>query len=178
MKKIQFYILGLIISSLVFASSCGEDFNPLFTMETDARFQIDAGLNTINTYFFQLRDVPTFFDVFSAGVNLDSAEISQIIGRDCMMNPVGDIVDLDFIHSINVYILDPSDINQRYEIFFTNIIEFGSKERIRLFNSVVDVQDFMREPTVNMEVEINFRQIPLRTVQYQLDMGFSAFGQR
>lgn len=178
MKKIQLSIFALVITSLFFASACGDENEPLFTMETEARFTIPAGLNTIETYFFQLRDVPTFFDVFSSAVNLDSVDINQLIGQNCILNPVGDVIDLDFINDMNIYILDPSDPNIRHEIFFRENIELGSKDNLRLFNSIVDVQEFMKLPDIDMEVEVRFRQITFRTVEYQLDMDFAAFGQR
>lgn len=177
MKNIHITLFLFLLTAMVlFTSSCKKDSDPLFTMDTEARFTIPAGLNTVETFFFQIRDVPTFFDVFSSTVNLDSVEITQLIGRDCNMKPVSEAIDLDFIHSMNIFILNPSDSTDRYEIFFMDVIEFGSKNNIRLFNSVVDVQEFMRRERVDLQVEVTFRQVTFRTVEYELDMSFSAFG--
>ena len=162
-----------ILFSLCLLASCSQNDEPLFIMPTQTDFQIPAGLNTIETHFFVQKNVSTFFQSVSTA---DTSAISQIIARRATLRPIFDVLDLDYINSVVVYVLDPLDPNQKDEIFFREPIELGNKQEINLFSSSPNVKKYLVNDFMNLEVAINFRQLPTRTIDFRLDMSFSAFG--
>lgn len=163
----------LLFLSFSFLLSCSEDDVPLFVMQSETDFVIPAGLNVIETHFFVQRNVPTFFKSVSS---VDSSQVSQVIARRGLLKPVFDIIDLDYINSVNVYLLNPDNPQERKEIFFMDFIQFGNKQEINLFNTILDVKEHLVNDLMNLEIAINFRQVPIRTIDFRLEMSFSAYG--
>lgn len=170
MKFRIYFFLGTLF---VFLASCSKNPNPVFFMDTEAEFVIEAGHNTTLTYFYQITDIPTFYEIFSAGS--DTSSIVALYPHTAILKPKFQSFDLDFIHNITVDLLDVRDSNKRTELFFMEFIEFGFKEEIRLFNSINDIKDYMQDDRFHIEVAINYRQGTFRTEDFTLEMIFAAY---
>lgn len=172
---IKYKLIFTFILSAFFLGSCSKAPNALFLMNNEARFEIQAGLGTIETHSFIIQDVPTFFDQFSGTVGADTSSIASLFSDIAYLRPRFQDVDLDFINDLRIYLRDPSDISTRKLVFYRDFIDLGFKEEILLLNSLVDVEDLMSKDRFHLEVEMNLRQNTFQSIEYVLDMQFAAY---
>ena len=152
--------------------SCGDDRVVLFDMEFEAEFDIPAGLNTIETWYFDIPNVNTFYSSFSGGI--DEAAITSIYSSTCTLDGRFGLIDYDFIRDIYINAWDPTDITSKRELFYRENIPIDDSNEIVLFGNLANVKEVLNNDLVNLEVRINFRNNP-SNVENRLTLRFQAF---
>ena len=145
----------------------------------DVFFELDipAGLNTIESHFFVVRDVPTFSQSLLSSNGLDAESIGFINGVTANMETRFSGLDLDFIENIGVQIISGDGLEDRREAFFvfSDFVQLGSKTEIAMIPSLLDLKDQLLEETVDIEFKINFRAFLPQQIDARVNMKFHAF---
>lgn len=160
---------------LLSLSSCGSD-EALFKVETFTEFKIVLGLNTIETHYFINQNVPLTYEAQLNNASINDSDVKQVLSNQALLYAKSNNnVDLDFIHAVNVFLLNPDDLNDRTEIFFMDAIPLGQKDRIQLFSNISDLTQLMNNDKLIVETCLEFRQFPPATFDVRLDMDFGVF---
>lgn len=169
MKKIQLFFLitiGLFSCSTV---------DTLFEVDGFTEFRIELGMNTLEAHYFPTPNVSLPYRIQLSNSGLEDEDLSKFIASRAFLVPkFGDNQNLDFIHAVNVFILDPTDLTKRKEIFYNDFIDAGTKNEIRLLNTLNDVTDFIVGDRAIIETRIELRQFPPSSFDMRLDMTFTA----
>jgi len=168
LKKVGF--LFLIAISMF---SCGEERTLLFDMEFETDFDIPAGLNTIETWYFEIDNVQTFFDSYASGI--DTSAIGSIAAASCTLDGKFGVIDYDFIQDIYINGSDPSDLSSKRELFYREDIPFGSSNEIVLFGNLANMKEVINNDLINLEVRVNFRYFTPSNLENRLTLRFQAF---
>ncbi|MBT8189233.1 MAG: hypothetical protein KJO29_02295 [Bacteroidia bacterium] len=171
-KKVSSLAYLILIS--VFAG-CGSN-DAIFQVETFTDFQISLGLNTVEAHYFINPNVPVTLRTQLDILNLPESDISQVVANEAFLYPkFNDNVSLEFIHDVNIFIVDPENTNRRKEIFYREAIPAGQHSEIQLFSSITDVTEFMLDDKMIVETRLEFRQFPPATFDVRVDMKFGVY---
>jgi len=169
MRKKLFYLFIIII-----LSSCSPR-ETLFDVSAQMDFQIDLGLSILETHNFIKSKIIIPIDVTAANISVMESDIDEVAAQTAFLRPkFGDEIDLNFINSVQVSIIDQDQLRPR-EIFFMDFVRVGSKNEIELMPSLTDIKDLVIGDKATIEVSLRFRQFPPQTFELDLDMTFGAF---
>jgi hypothetical protein len=87
----------------------------------------------------------------------------------------GDEINLDFINSVNVYIITDPAQQKRKELFYMDFVRPGEKTEIELLPTLVDISDLIENDQAIIEISIELRQFPPSSFDMRLQMQFSGF---
>jgi len=138
---------------------------------------VPAGLNTVESHFFVIEDVQTFASTLISSNNQDADNIGSVLGGTGNLQTRFSGLDLDFVEDIGIHILDKNDHTKRSEAFYilNDIIPFGSKTRIDMLPSIVDLKKWLLDDTVDVEFRINFRGFLPQEIDGRVEMRFFAY---
>lgn len=167
---------GLLFSVVFMVfSSCGSN-EALFQVETFTDFQISLGLNTLEAHYFVNQNVPVTLRTQLDNLNLNESDITQVVANEAYLYPkFNDNVSLEFIHDVNLFIVDPENTNRRKEIFFREAVPAGQNSGIQLFSTITDLTEFMLDDKIIVETRLEFRQFPPATFDVRVDMKFGVY---
>lgn len=171
MKKIQHFLIFSLSLLLVSCSSV----DMLFEVNAETEFRIELGLSTNASHYYPNPNIliPYTSSLNASGFSKD--DISKFIASRATLRPkFGESVNLDFVHNVNVFIIDPNDSSRRKEIFYLENIQAGEKNEILLFNTLNDITDFLVDDRAIIETRLELRQFPPSSFQIALDMTFTA----
>lgn len=173
--KIRSFSLFLLI--IVLCGSCKKNNAPLFEMELFFELDIPAGLNTLESHFFIIQDVPTFAESIMTGNGVSPEDIGYISGLTATMETRFSDLDLDFVENIGVHFIDINNAADRREAFyiFNDYVEFGSKSEIAMIPSLLDFKEQLLEPTVDLEFKINLRAFLPSELDTRVTMRFDVY---
>lgn len=171
MRKQCYYIL-LMIAAM--GSSCGSESPTLFTMPMEVNFTIPAGLNTIDTHYFEFDNVPTFYrnyvnannETFVDHINSGRAEINARL----------DNIDWGMLRIVEVHILDPQDRDRTKLAFYEDQIRFSNAGELRLLSAIPEFKDVILNDFVTVQLRLAFRRVPTQQIDGRLTMNFVAYG--
>ncbi len=164
-----FYLF--LISILISCSSRETLFNVTSRMD----FKIDLGLSILETHNFIKNKIIIPIDVTASTAGIMNSDIDQVVAQTAYLRPkFGDEINLDFINSVQISIVDQEQLKPR-EIFFMDFVRFGAKTEIELMPSLTDIKDLVIGDKATIEISLRFRQFPPQTFEMDLDMTFAAF---
>lgn len=169
--------MGLMVVVLLSFGSCLPTVDPLFDVEMQGDFSMPANLNTIETHFFILRDVPTFYqnNADLRGIALD--DVTSISPGSAVLTSVLTPVDWTFVQTVEVWVIDQEDASQRYQLFFSREPDFVNRREINLFNTLANAKDVLSDPLVDLEVRIKTRSFLPGNIDARLTMQYGVFNE-
>ncbi len=165
--------LFVLCTCLIFLLGCQDNRTRLFEMQFDADFQVPGSLNNIETFYFPIQNVSTFYDV-QAGA-LSSDDIGAINSFRCTLSPIFAAIDYSFIQNISVTAIDPSNSNNRQELFYLDPNPLDNTGNLELFGSLGNHKSFLTKDLIHLEIRIQFRYSTPMTFDNRLTMTFQAF---
>ena len=173
--KMSLRILLFLCIAISF-SSCKEE-PPVFEMNLFFDLDIPAGLNTIESHFFIVEDVPTFAAALLSANNTNPEDIGSILGATGNVKTRFSGLNLDNIQDVGVHVLDQNDHTKRSEAFyiFNDLIPLGAKTEIQMIPSIVDLQDLLLQETVDLEFRVNLRSFLPQELDARIEMKFIAY---
>ena len=172
LKKIFSFPICVVFLIL---TSCGSQ-EALFQVETFTDFQISLGLNTLEAHYFVNQNVPVTLRTQLDNLKVNEADISQVVANEAVLYPkFNDNVSLEFIHDVNIFIVDPQNTDRRKEIFFREAIPAGQNTGIQLLSTISDLTEFMLDDKIIVETRLEFRQFPPATFDVRVDMKFGVY---
>lgn len=164
------YLFGLLV--LITGLSCGGGETPLFVMEVDAELIIPAGLNSLDSHYFIIRDVPTRIANYTATTFNDIDRI-----QSSNANLVGRVQEIDYsiIDQITIEVISKSDPSNQKEIFYNNLIPFREQNELKLLSSLSDVSDILTEDLIDLEIRLILKTFTPTEFDTRLFMTFNAY---
>lgn len=172
-KTILIILLG--ISALF--SSCDDTADPLFFVTVEREFDIPGNLNTIETHFFQLKNIPVNLDQNLELFNRTEDDILNINPADATLSAAFDNIDWTFIQRVEVYAVSRLDNTKRQRMFHSNEPDFGNRSQLGMFNSLVDVKEIFKEGLIDLEVRIKTRTFVPGNIRANLTFNYAVFDQ-
>jgi hypothetical protein len=176
LKKINnklFYSFFLLALTSIFYS-CGTR-DALFDVNAKTEIRIELGMNVVETHNFVKGSVGIPNNATISNLGLKAEDVSEILPLKAILKPkFGDEINLDFIHAVNIYIIDPVLLKRR-EIFYMDFIRGGEKTEIELLPTLVNVSDLVVNDRAIIEVSIELRQFPPSSFDMCVQMQFSGF---
>ncbi len=157
--------------SLIFCQSCGKD-RQYIERNLSISFDIPAGLNTIESHYFRIKDVYLFLDEtlqnngFPIGLNY------EISGSKALLTSRLGGVDYSVIERISVFVVDKDDALKRVEIFYNENVSPQTLSELRLLASISDISPYIHDKKVDLEVRIKFRGFLPAQIKADLDFGY------
>jgi hypothetical protein len=157
-------------------SGCRQDQRTeLFAMPYFLDFELQAGLNTFETHFYRISNIPSVFEAQLATTGRDASEITSITPRTAALSTVFGDEDLDFIRQVFVRIFDPSDPNNiNTEIFYLDPVPPNVRRTIHPFAGLADVREIATLPVFGVEVGISLWEVTPRSLDMRLEFSLSA----
>lgn len=164
------FLLGCLV--VISGWSCGGSETPLFIMELEHDFTIQAGLNNFDSHYFILRDVPTRIGNYSITTTNDIDRIQS--SRASLEGRVQEL-DYSIIQHITIEVISKSEPSVQKEIFYNDRITLREQNELRLSSSLSEVSDILTQDLIDLEVRIEFRTFTPREYDTRLLMTFNAY---
>ena len=164
------YIVVFLFIPILF-SNCGDDEIIQFRMEYRQDFEISAGLNPFEVWYFEINNVDSNAADYFSTFDVQQSDVTAINPGSAQMSLIAASNDYDFIEDISVrmYLEDPAVYK---EIFFRDNLPNDNSRVLDLIPTLVDVQDWIVEDSYNILVRIQFRQAPPEFFDNRLDFDF------
>jgi len=133
-------------------------------------------MSIIKTHNFVKANVSIPVNTSINNLGLNEEDVSEILPFSAFLRPkFGDEINLDFIHAVNIYIIDPVELKRR-ELFYMDFVRLGEKTEIELLPTLIDITDFVVNDQAIIETSIELRQFPPSSFDMRVQMLFSGFG--
>ena len=137
-------------------------------------FELQAGLNTIETHFYRTVRQSEFETLLNA-LGRPASDIVSITPRVATLSTVFEDQDLDFIKQVFVRVYDTSDPeNINIEVFYLDPVPPNTKKVIRPFPGLANVLDIASAPYFGIEVGISLWEVTPKTFDMRLEFELSA----
>lgn len=139
-------------------SGCNSDADPVFFVNVERDFVIPGNLNTIETHFFELKNVPMAFDQNLSVFNMVADDVTSVSPGDASFSSSFDNVDWTFIETVEIWMVSRLDNSNRARVFFSDSPDFNNRSTLNMFNTFADIKDFAEEGLIDLEVRIKTRR--------------------
>jgi len=168
-------ISTLFFLTVVLWTRCGTGEEPLFIMQLESEFVIPPGLNSFDTHYFYVRNVPTRVRNY-VDPNVDPSTIGRVLPNRAELNATFVNIDWAIVREISIHAISASDPSVSKEIFYHDRIDFDNVNELRLFSSLSEVRDILFQDNMTLEVRINFRRPTPVEIESRLTMNFVVNG--
>jgi len=164
----------LYIAILVFTfSSCGTDKTKLFSIDMEAEFTMPANVNTIETFYYEIPNVPTNFEVFSGNLNEES--IGSINSYTCTLEGIFDPINYNFIQEIYILGVDPSNSAVQHELFYRDFNPVENEVDLELFANLANQKEILKNELIHLVVRVRYRSNIGTELTHRISLRFDAF---
>lgn len=147
---------------------------PLFEMRVEADLNIPAGLNSFDTHYFYIRDVPTRYQTFvSSDSQLDG--IASIYPNRAILSSIFTNIDWAILREISIHAISQRNPQQRNEVFYFDRLDSNVKD-LNLFSSLSEVKDILLQDFITLEVRLNFNRVLPTEIESRITMNFNVNG--
>ena len=153
--------------------SCSKSSEAVFDIDIETFFSIPAGLNSIDTHYFIVRDVPTRINAINP--NATSDNISSVKANRGRLSGRFQNIDYRFVDRIAITAISQSDPDFRREIFWMDFIPLDQSGDLELFSSLPEVKDILLEELIDLEIRLTFRTFTPTTIDSRIFLNFKGF---
>ncbi len=162
-----FLFLCCVISLL----SCKDEPETLFEMSYRTDFNLQAGLNTFETHYFELFNIQTNASNLLQTNNLVDSEIEKILPKSARFSSLFAAEDLDFIREISIRAFN-SDNPNGTEIFFRDNIPRNTRDFVDLIPTLPDVKRYLLEDNYNLSIRLEFWEPTPTFIDIKIEFDF------
>lgn len=168
--------LSLFCFFLTMASSfgCTNVPEPLFEMRLEADLTIPAGLNSLDTHYFYIRDVPTRYKNFVSGPTAIEG-IGSVYPNQGSIQSIFNSIDWIILREISIHVISQQDPENRKEIFYFDRLDSNVKD-LTLLSSLSEVKDILLQDFITLEVRLNFNRSLPTEIESRITMNFNVNG--
>lgn len=176
MKKSILYSTILFFLVSVLNSGCLKGVDELYAMQLSVDFDVPAGLNTFETYFFPIENVTTRYEAFRDANNYQDDDIGQIIAGNAVLTTQFEDVDLEFVQGIEVRLINHLDPSKSSEAFYLEFEDFGTRTQIQLIPSLPNLESYIKNGKMDVQVQLDLRGFSPIHMKMRLFMEFLVLG--
>ena len=156
------YTSILIVILVGLLTSCNPDNEEvLFRMDFEENFTIDPGLSPFLAYYFELRDISTFWDEQLQINNLTDADIDEVKPARLRIISLFQEEELDFIEELEVFVYTEDETN-KIDVAYSINVPRNTKYEINLAPALPNLKDFFSEDKVNIQIKMRLRESTTR----------------
>jgi hypothetical protein len=156
-------------------SGCDKESNVKYEVQLEAQLEIPPGLNNVETHYFILRNIPTFYKQSAEARGINPESITSVRSSRGLL--IGDFqsINMDFIQRISIYAVSRKDPNEKREIYYLDEVPFGVNDELRMLSSTTELIQILSEEFVDLEIRLNFRSFIGTTIRTKLIFGYTVF---
>jgi len=152
---------------------CSKSSEAIFDINIETFFTIPAGLNSIDTHFFIIRDVPT--RISSINPNATPDNISSVKANRGRLAGRFSNIDFRFVDRVAITAISQSDPDFRREIFWMDFVPLEQTGDLELFSSLPEVKDILLEELIDLEIKLTFRTFTPTSIDSRVFLNFKGF---
>lgn len=175
MLKNRIFGFSTLILMLVSGLSCSKNNRDFIERRLVTNFEIPPGLNTLETHYFIVRDVPTLYLKTLEQSGLSNEGITQVSASKGELSLRLGGGNLAFISSVSVRAIEKGNTNNKLELFYIEQIPLNVGSTITLFAALSDIKNIVNKETMDMEIRLQFRSFAPSGISVSLDFGYLAF---
>ncbi len=145
----------------------------LFKMEYDTFISLPGGLNTVETYSFLLRDLPTNYMTLLQTYALSDAAIVSINPGSIRLTDELNQLDFSRVEKISLLASDVMFRNE-LEIAYLEIVPFTSSNTLQLFPTLVNAKALMTQEKFNLKLKVKLRSFLTSSSNIRLRLNLNA----
>ena len=177
-KSLQSWTKWSCLLAVITVVSCQKDKRTeLFELNHFLDFEIAPGLNTFDTHFFIISNIPSLYDEKLAASGRTKDDVVAIEAKDAFLSSTFGDINLEFIHRISVIIFDPFDPSNRIEFLYLDPTPFKNASTWRLFPGIADITEWMEEDYFGVEIRLNFREVSPSLIPMRLEFDLRVMGE-
>lgn len=162
-------LIGLTIGG------CTSDADPVFLVNVERNFVIPGNLNTIETHFFQLKNIPMLFEQNLSVFNMGVDDVTSVSPGDASFSSSFDNVDWTFIETVEIWMVSRLDNSNRARVFFSDSPDFNNRSTLNMFNTFADIKDFAVEGLIDLEVRIKTRRFVPGNLSTNISFSYAVY---
>ena len=139
----------------------------------EAEFDIINGLNTIETHYFIIRNVPTFYSQSAQLKGVDTSLIKNVVASRGLMRGKFQDIDFDFISRVSIYAVSRKNPSNKREMYYLDFVPIGTNTELRMLSSSTDLKEIMKEEWIDLEVRLNFRTFTGSNLRSKIVFGYA-----
>ncbi len=144
----------LLIGLLMMTQSCSKNAEPRFFVDVERDFNVDMTLNSVETHFFQLKNIPTNIQQSLDLYGLPREQISAINPADAVLTTASGLMDWALVNFVEIYAVSRIDPTNKKQIFYIRGRDVGNHDDLKLFNTFAELSEIMVEETIDLEIRI------------------------
>jgi len=164
------------LAILLFPACDGDDTIELAEIPFQIDFEMNAGLNTIEDHFFEIRNISNVTQQILDAQGISNDQILRINPKAVRFFVMFDDTELGFIRECSITLFS-DNVGRRSEAFWTNSIPFNAGPDIDIPGTLIDASDFLDQDRINVEVRLDTREINSRSISIRMDMTFTVRGE-
>ncbi|MBK8516990.1 MAG: hypothetical protein IPL55_12135 [Saprospiraceae bacterium] len=166
------HFIFLVFITLMFYS-CEKDTVIRYDVSLDAEFDIPSGLNTIETHYFIIRNVPTFYKQSADNRGVDTSSILNVLASKGLIASKFQDLDFDFVERISVYAISQKDPTLKREMYYLDIVPLTTGTQLRMLSSTTELKKILSEELIDIEVRLNLRKFTTTLIRARLSFGYA-----
>ena len=169
----QYYLILILGLSLL--TSCDKETVVRYEVSIDAEFDIPTGLNTVETHYFVLRNVPTFYKQNADIKGIDTASIVNVAASRGLIKSKFQDIEFDFVDRISIYAVSRKDPNKKREMYYLDFVPLTTGTQLKMLSSTTQLKDILSEEFIDLEVRLNLRNFTTSNIRAQIEFGYAVF---
>ncbi len=158
--------------------SCRKDkFELLFELPLSSlEFNIEAGSNTLDTYYFFFDDVPTHFDELAGTYGFNASDLKAILPGKAFIRSIFGEEYKDIFWEIAVQVCPSGDKEFKCgkEAFYWQFPTQTLGSDFDLVPNEPDLKEWLSEDQVNIQLWFRLAKTPPQSISSRLDLRFNA----
>ncbi len=171
--NIKTYSLIAFLSVLLFTSSCNKDNEGLFNVPFQVDFTIPAGLNTFDTHYLIINDIPSTVANLINQNGIDKESIQSINPKEAIISSIFGNQTYDLFREISVEIFPSGgDPDRGFEAFYRDPVPANAGDDLGLIGTLINAKDILIEDRFSLRIRMEMRYIPQQFVESRLNFEF------
>lgn len=164
----------LVMLSLVCLQCTKTDQEVVFKMEYDQYIAVPAGLNTIETYSFIIKDLATNYKTLLGTFNVSDSTIKSIKPGSIRLADELNQLDFSKVEKISMLVSKPNFQNE-LEIGYLETVPLNSTNVLQLFPTLVNAKDILSGTTFNLKLKVKLRNFLTSNTNIRLRFTMNTF---
>lgn len=149
--------LILLILSGISLTSCSKEVVPIFTMGIEADFEVPAGLSSVLTHTFVIKNIKSPLDAYLDSYAVSKDDITAIQAGKGEIVSLFSSTGFDYVERVSVWMVDADDPDFRKEIYYLDFNNGNNDTSLRLLSGLPNVLPILAKDTFTLEVKLKFR---------------------
>jgi hypothetical protein len=166
----------LFILPIVFLiSGCNKENRARTEQRLQVQFDLPAGLNTLETHIFVIRDINSFFEATLIESGRSASDIDEINSAAANMEFPFTSGNINFLSRLSVRIFPSGRPDEFKEMYYLDFIPNNVNNPLNLFGTIADLTPIIQNGKFDMEVRLNFRTFTQPNPNVRINFGYNVY---